>query len=37
VNVNLDEAVKTAEQAVAYAQENQAAEQAWYEQYCSGQ
>lgn len=35
-NVNLDEAVKVADQAIAYAQENRQAEMAYYQEYCGG-
>jgi hypothetical protein len=37
VNVNLDEAVKISEQAVAFAEGNFTAEAAWYSTYCGGE
>ena len=37
VNVNLDEAVKIAEQAAAFAQQNFPAEATWYHTYCGGE
>ncbi len=36
-NVNLDEAVKISEQAVAFADENFPVEAAWYQTYCGGE
>ncbi|OGO60814.1 MAG: hypothetical protein A2032_02140 [Chloroflexi bacterium RBG_19FT_COMBO_49_13] len=36
-NVNLDEAVKVSEQAVAFAEENYQTESDWYSTYCGGQ
>ena len=36
-NVNLDEAVKVSEQAVAYAEANFPVEAAWYHTYCGGE
>jgi peptidoglycan/xylan/chitin deacetylase (PgdA/CDA1 family) len=36
-NVNLDEAVKVSEQAKEYAEQNFAAEAAWYQTYCGGE
>jgi hypothetical protein len=36
-NVNLDEAVKVSEQAVAYAEANFPVEAAWYHTYCDGE
>jgi peptidoglycan/xylan/chitin deacetylase (PgdA/CDA1 family) len=37
VNVNLDEAVKISEQAIAFAEQNFEAETDWYSTYCGGE
>jgi hypothetical protein len=36
-NVNLNEAVKISEQAIAFAEENFKAEADWYRTYCGGE